>query len=169
MKKFIIISFNLIYSMSLSDLLSHKTIFQQDKAVSVTSLLIRLTIGLAFFLHGAQKVFGWFGGSGLEKWSEYLGTQNYSKLTAYFSAYAEMIAGILLIAGVCTKLSAGAMLIFMLFAVWIAHLEKGYFSNKGGYEYQLLLIVACVVLIILGGGEYSLDKYIFPTISTFTK
>jgi putative oxidoreductase len=155
--------------MSISDFTSHTTLLQKDQAISLTSLLIRLTIGLAFFLHGAQKVFGWFGGSGLEKWSEYLSSQNYSKPVAYLAAYLEMIAGILLIAGVFTKLSAGSMLIFMLFAVWIAHLEKGYFSQKGGYEYQLLLIVSCVVLIILGGGEHSLDKYIFSNFSTLSK
>lgn len=149
--------------MSLSDFTSHSTLLQKHQAISVTSLLLRLTIGLAFFLHGAQKVFGWFGGSGLEKWSEYLASQNYSKPIAYLAAYVEMIAGILLIAGVFTKLSAGSMLIFMLFAVWIAHFEKGYFSQKGGYEYQLLLIVSCVVLIILGGGEFSIDKYIFSS------
>jgi len=155
--------------MSLSDFTSHTTLLQKDQAISLTSLLIRLTIGLAFFLHGAQKVFGWFGGPGLEKWSEYLASQNYSKPVAYLAAYVEMIAGILLIAGVFTKLSAGSMLIFMLFAVWIAHFEKGYFSQKGGYEYQLLLIVSCLVLIILGGGDYSLDKYIFSSISTSQK
>ena len=155
--------------MSLADFTSHTTLFQKDQAISLTSLLIRLTVGLAFFLHGAQKVFGWFEGSGLEKWSEYLASKNYSKPVAYFAAYVEMIAGILLIVGIFTKLSSVSMLIFMLFAVWIAHLEKGYFSNKGGYEYQLLLIVSCVVLIVLGGGEYSLDKYVFSNVSTVSK
>ena len=136
-------------------------VFKNEKAISVTSLLLRLTLGLAFFLHGAQKVFGWFGGSGLEKWSEYLSTKNFPKSVAYISAFVEMIAGIFLIAGVLTKASALSMVIFMLFAVWIAHFDKGYFSQKGGFEYQLLIIISCVVLIILGGGDYSADKYIF--------
>jgi putative oxidoreductase len=136
-------------------------VLKNEKAISITSLLLRLTIGLCFFLHGAQKVFGWFGGSGLEKWSEYLATKNFPKPVAYLSAFVEMIAGILLITGTLTKASALAMIIFMAFAVWIAHFDKGYFSQKGGYEYQLLLIVACVCTMILGGGEYSIDKYIF--------
>lgn len=136
-------------------------LLETSNIISVTSLLLRVTIGMAFFLHGAQKVFGWFGGSGLEKWSEYLATKNYSKFTAISAAYIEMIAGFLLIIGAFTKASAVLMIVFMLFAVAIAHWEKGYFSQKGGYEYQLLLIVSCIIVLLLGGGEYSVDKYSF--------
>lgn len=136
-------------------------LLETSNIISVTSLLLRVTIGMAFFLHGAQKVFGWFGGSGLEKWSEYLATKNYSKFTAISAAYIEMIAGFLLIIGAFTKASAISMIVFMLFAVAIAHWEKGYFSQKGGYEYQLLLIVSCIIVLMLGGGEYSVDKYLF--------
>ena len=136
-------------------------LLETSNIISVTSLLLRVTIGMAFFLHGAQKVFGWFGGSGLEKWSEYLATKNYSKFTAMSAAYIELIAGFLLIIGAFTKVSAISMIVFMLFAVAIAHWEKGYFSQKGGYEYQLLLIVSCIIVLMLGGGEYSVDKYLF--------
>jgi len=136
-------------------------LLENSNIISVTSLLLRVTIGMAFFLHGAQKVFGWFGGSGLEKWSEYLSTKNYSKFTAISAAYIEMIAGFLLIIGAFTKASAISMIVFMLFAVAIAHWENGYFSQKGGYEYQLLLIVSCIIVLLLGGGEYSVDKYLF--------
>lgn len=136
-------------------------LLETSNIISVTSLLLRVTIGMAFFLHGAQKVFGWFGGSGLDKWSEYLATKNYSKFTAISAAYIEMIAGFLLIIGAFTKASAVSMIVFMLFAIAIAHWEKGYFSQKGGYEYQLLLIVSCIIVLLLGGGEYSVDKYLF--------
>jgi len=136
-------------------------LLENSNVVSVTSLLLRVTIGMAFFLHGAQKVFGWFGGSGLEKWSEYLSTKNYSKFTSISAAYIEMIAGFLLIIGAFTKASAISMIVFMLFAVAIVHWENGYFSQKGGYEYQLLLIVSCIIVLLLGGGEYSVDKYLF--------
>lgn len=136
-------------------------LLENSNVISVTSLLLRVTIGMAFFLHGAQKVFGWFGGSGLDKWSEYLATKNYSKFTAISAAYIEMIAGFLLIVGAFTKVSAISMIVFMMFAVVIAHWEKGYFSQKGGYEYQLLLIVSCIIVLLLGGGEYSVDKYLF--------
>jgi putative oxidoreductase len=136
-------------------------ILSNETTISAVALLIRLVIGMAFFLHGAQKVFGWFGGPGLDKWSQYLSTQGYSKTVSVFSAYVEMIAGFLLIIGVFTKISAISMIVFMLFAIGIAHWDKGYFSQKGGYEYQLLLIVSCIIVLLLGGGEYSVDKYLF--------
>lgn len=136
-------------------------ILSNEKTISIVSLLIRFVIGMTFFLHGLQKVFSLFGGQGLDKWSEYLSTQGYSKSVSVFSAYVEMIAGFLLILGVLTKINAGIMLIFMLFAIGIVHWNKGYFSQNGGCEYQILLIVSCLCVILLGGGDYSVDKYLF--------
>jgi len=136
-------------------------LIENSNVISTTSLLLRLVIGIAFLLHGSQKVFGWFDGPGLDKWGEYLSSKKYPTFVAKSAAVIEMIAGFLLIIGAFTKLSALSMIVFMLFAIMIAHLDKGYFAQKGGYEYQMLLIVCCVVVIMLGGGKYSVDRYLF--------
>lgn len=105
-------------------------------------LLLRVVLGIVFFVHGAQKVLGWFGGSGLEKWIGFMNSVNIPKPLAYIAAYAEMIFGITLVLGIYTKISALTAFIFMLFAIYLVHWDKGFFVNKGGYEYSLVLAIA---------------------------
>lgn len=113
-------------------------------------LLLRIVLGVVFFVHGAQKVFGWFGGSGIDKWVGFMESMNISKPIAYLAAYGEMIFGITLILGIYTKVSALAAFIFMLFAIYLVHWEKGFFVNKGGYEYALVLAIASLSLYFSG-------------------
>lgn len=122
----------------------------------VALLLLRIVLGVVFFVHGAQKVFGWFGGSGIDKWIGFMESMNISKPIAYLAAYGEMIFGITLILGIYTKVSALAAFVFMLFAIYLVHWEKGFFVNKGGYEYALVLAIASLSLYFSDGGKYKI-------------
>ena len=125
------------------------TQFIQYKNKDVGILLLRVILGVVFFVHGAQKVLGWFGGSGMEKWTLFMNSVNIPKPIAYLAAYAEMLFGITLILGLYTKISSMIAFIFMLFAIYLVHLEKGFFVNKGGYEYSLVLAVACLTVYLV--------------------
>ena len=121
----------------------------QYKNKDVGILLLRVILGVVFFVHGAQKVLGWFGGSGMEKWTSFMNSVNIPKPIAYIAAYAEMLFGITLILGLYTKISAMIAFVFMLVAIYLVHLEKGFFVNKGGYEYALVLSVACLTIYLV--------------------
>lgn len=129
-------------------------------AINSSYLILRVVIGMALFLHGSQKVFKWFDGMGLDSWSDYLSKYKISKSTSNIIALFEVIVGFLLIIGIFTKFAALGSIVFMIFAVVLSHLDNGYFSNKGGYEYQLLIIASLLVIYFSGGGEYSIDKLI---------
>lgn len=142
---------------------SNKPLFELKTSVNISLLLIRFTIGLILFLHGLQKVFGLFGGSGLKNWNTYLKKSfNLPEFVGYTSAFTEMIFGFFLIIGLFTRVSSIIMIVFMLFATFMVHWKNGFFITKNGYEYCLLIIVCLTALTIMGGGEYSVDsKFIF--------
>ncbi len=136
--------------------------------LSVALFLLRIILGVVFFAHGAQKVFGWFGGYGLS------GTVGYFKnvvhvptLLAYLGPFVEFVGGIALLIGVFTKFAALGIFIMMLVATLKVHLPMGFFlSGKGdgkgqGYEFSLTLAVISLVLVLLGGGFYSIDHLIY--------
>lgn len=128
--------------------------------VSWASLVLRLALGAIFILHGSQKVFAAFGGSGIQGFSGMLSGLGFSPATfwAYLAAYAELLGGICLVLGAYTRIAALLVSIVMLVAIFKVHLSKGFFLAKGGYEYALLILFACVALMLLGAGKYSLIK-----------
>jgi putative oxidoreductase len=142
---------------------SNKPLFELNTSINISLLLIRFTIGLILFLHGLQKVFGLFGGSGLQNWNTYLKKSfNLPEFVGYTAAFTEMIFGFFLIIGLFTRVSSIIMIVFMLFAKFMVHWENGFFINKSGYEYCLLIIVCLTSLTIMGGGKYSVDsKFLF--------
>lgn len=141
----------------------NKPLFELNTSLNISLLLIRITVGVILFLHGLQKVFGLFGGSGLQKWNTYLKSSfKLPEFIGYTSAFTEMIFGLFLIVGLFTRVSSIIMIIFMLFATFMVHWKNGFFITKNGYEYCLLITVCLLVLSIMGGGEYSVDsKFIF--------
>lgn len=124
--------------------------------MSLALMIVRLTLGSIFFLHGAQKVLGWFGGPGLEGFAQWMGTMGIPPALAYLAAFAEFIGGILLFTGVLAELGAVMTIGVMIGAVVIVHWPHGYFSQNGGFEYPFNLILFALAIIIGGPGAYAL-------------
>lgn len=125
------------------------------------ALPIRLGLGLVFIAHGAQKVFGVWGGPGLAKFAG--GDAPYSWMQPGWlwmgaAAVAELLGGALVLVGLLTR--AGALLIVpvMLVGIFGVHWKSGFFMQGGGYEYPLSLLSMAVALLISGGGRASLDE-----------
>ena len=120
---------------------------------------LRITIGVLFVGHGTQKLFGWFGGSGLDKTADafesmglYPGQDN-----AVAAGTAEALGGALLALGALTPLAVGALVSVMITAIRTVHFKNGVWVTKGGYEYNLVLIAALLALADAGPGPLSLD------------
>lgn len=122
-------------------------------------LLIRIVVGLTMAGHGAQKLFGWFGGYGLSGTGGFMESLGFvpGRRAALAAGLAEALGGLLLALGLVTPLAAAAIVAVMLVAVATVHLSKGFFVTAGGYEYNLVLAAAALVLAFTGPGAWSLD------------
>lgn len=123
-------------------------------------LILRLVAGIVFIAHGAQKLFGWYGGNGLEatgQWMASIGLQP-GIVMASLAGSAEFFGGVALILGLLTRPAAAALAFTMLVAtVWV-HLGNGLFVSNGGYEFSLTLLAVSAALVLTGGGRLSLDR-----------
>ncbi|MFN2448003.1 MAG: DoxX family protein [Vicinamibacterales bacterium] len=127
-------------------------------------LVLRLTLGIVMFPHGAQKMFGWFGGAGfggtLTMFQEYMSIPT---PVTVLVIVAEFFGALGLIAGALTRLAALGIAAVMVGAVATQHASFGFFMNwagtqKGeGFEYHLLTIGLAIALMVRGGGMWSLD------------
>lgn len=123
-------------------------------------LLLRLVIGFLFIGHGCQKLFGWFGGPGMQGWIESLARNGLEPASfwAYTAAVAELSSGVLLVIGLLTPLAAAALIGDMLVAILDVHASKGLWSQNGGFEYNLVLIALLFAMGWTGPGAYALDR-----------
>lgn len=122
-------------------------------------LIIRLVVGLTFVGHGAQKLFGWFGGAGISafgEWLESIGVKPGGKIWAIFAGTFEFVGGLLFAAGVLTPVGAAMIALIMLDAILTVHGKNGFWVEKGGYEYNLVLIAVVIGVALTGPGKYAL-------------
>jgi putative oxidoreductase len=122
-------------------------------------LLIRLVIGILFIGHGAQKLFGWFGGygpKGTGGWMESVGIKP-GVAMAVLAGLMELLGGLLLAAGLFTPLAAVLITLTMLGAIIKVHGKNGIWVTANGYEYPLVLIAVAIGIALIGPGAYSLD------------
>jgi putative oxidoreductase len=122
-------------------------------------LLIRVVLGGIMAAHGAQKLFGWFGGPGLTGtggWLEAMGLRP-ARVWAGLTGLAEFGGGALLILGLLTPLGAAAVAGVMLVAIATVHWRNGFFNTNGGYEFNLLIVAAAIALAFTGPGTISID------------
>ena len=126
------------------------------------ALALRVPVGIIFAAHGAQKLFGWFGGYGLEGtagWLESIGLAP-GLLMALLAGGAEFFGGLALILGLLTRPAAFALSIAMLVAIFSVHFVNGLFMSNNGYEFGLALLAASVSLLFSGAGKASVDALI---------
>ena len=124
------------------------------------ALALRIPVGIIFAAHGAQKLFGWFGGYGLEGTGQFFGSIGLTPgyLMALLAGLVEFFGGLALVLGVLVRPAAAALAFAMLIAVFAVHWSKGFFASNGGYEYALALLAASVALVLSGGGRFSVDR-----------
>ncbi len=121
--------------------------------------LVRATAGLLLVPHRAQKLFGWFGGYGLEATGQFFATKlGLPASLAFFAGLIEFAGGLLLAFGLFTRPVAALVFGVMAVAVMQVHLAAGFFWTSGGYEYPLLWGVVALAYVVRGGGRYSLDR-----------
>jgi putative oxidoreductase len=129
-------------------------------SISLGLLILRLIVGLTVAAHGAQKVFGWWGGSGMTGWT---GAMKQMRIRpalpwAMASAAAELLGGLGLAVGFLNPLPSFAIAGSMLVAITLVHLPHGFWNTKGGYEFNLTLLAAAAAVAVAGPGRYSLDS-----------
>jgi putative oxidoreductase len=125
-------------------------------------LVLRIVVGLIFIAHGAQKLFGAFGGSGLSGTAQFF--EQIGIVPGAFWAWVvgsvEFVGGLALLIGLLTRYAAALLAINMLIAILIVHLPNGFFLPNG-YEYALALLAANLTLLIGGAGELAFDRYLY--------
>jgi putative oxidoreductase len=123
-------------------------------------LVVRAVVGALFVGHGAQKLFGWFGGHGPEGTGQFLENVGVrpGRRGAVAAGAAEMGGGALLVAGLFTPLAGAALSGVMITAIRHVHSGKGPWVSEGGYEYNLVLLATMFALTEAGPGPISLDR-----------
>ncbi len=137
-----------------------KNIFTSNNSVS--SLVLRVPVGIILSAHGAQKLFAWFGGYGLEgtgQWMECIGLAP-GFIMALLAGSAEFFGGLALIVGLLTRPAALISAFTMVIAIFSVHASNGLFMSNNGYEFALALLAATSALTIQGGGKFSIDTLI---------
>lgn len=135
-----------------------RQLFNTDAGYAIT--LLRVSTGLTFAAHGAQKLFGWFGGYGLQgtgQWMASIGLEP-GVLMAFLAGSAEFFGGLLLVLGLLVRPAAASLLVAMLIALFWVHWSNGFFMASNGFEYAMTLTVISAVLLVEGGGRLSLDR-----------
>jgi putative oxidoreductase len=138
---------------------SHPVKPRQEEGMKIGRLLLRLTVGSLFFGHGTQKLFGWFGGHGLDATANMFDSigMRPGQRNAVAAGLAEAGGGAGIALGLATPLSAATLTSVMLTAINRVHLKNGPWVTNGGYEYNIVLIAAVLALVEVGPGELSLD------------
>lgn len=131
--------------------------------ISVGILLMRLVIGIAFIGHGAQKLFGWFGGygpKGTGGWMESIGIKP-GVTMAVLAGVLELVGGFMFAVGFLTPVAAVLIVATMLGAIIKVHAPNGFWSTSNGIEFPLTVLMVAVGIALTGPGSISLDALIF--------
>lgn len=127
--------------------------------LSLGLLILRLVAGLTLAAHGAQKLFGWFGGTGFTKMAQGLKTQGFKPplLWTWLVILGELGGGLSLAFGFLTPLGAAGTFAAMFMAIFKSHWKNGFWASKRGLEYPLALLAMSASIGIIGPGWYALD------------
>jgi putative oxidoreductase len=130
------------------------TELQDRPAVDISLLAVRVVVGIIFAAHGSQKLFGSFGGPGLEKVVEMMGPLGYPV------TIGEFFGGLGLIVGFLCRFSAASLIVIMLGAIATVHGKHGFFQSDGGFEYNLALIGLLLPILIAGPGKFAIGRFL---------
>ena len=121
--------------------------------------VLRIPAGIIFMAHGAQKLFGWFGGGGPEGTAEAFASMGLTPgyLMALLAGSAEFFGGLALVLGLLVRPAGAVLAVTMVVAIFAAHAGKGLFVMNGGWEYALTLLAVSASLVLTGAGRASLD------------
>jgi putative oxidoreductase len=128
----------------------------------LASTILRIPVGIILMAHGAQKLFGAFGGYGLEgtgQWMASIGLEP-GYLMALLAGSAEFFGGLALVIGLLVRPASAVIAFTMLMAIVTVHISNGLFMANNGYEYALTLLIVAVSLVFSGAGSFSIDKAI---------
>lgn len=122
-------------------------------------LIMRLVLGGVLAAHGAQKVFGWWGGPGLDGFATNLDELGFRQpdVVSAVTAFTELVGGVLLILGLFTPLAAAGLLAVAINAIWVKW-GNGLFLEDGGFEGELALAALAAGLVLTGPGRVALDN-----------
>lgn len=121
--------------------------------------ILRLVLGVVFVGHGAQKLFGWFGGGGLKGTAGWIGSMGMRPawFWAFMASISEFGSGGLFMLGFLNPLGSLGVIAAMLMAIAKVHWTKGFWSAKGGYEFPLMNLAAALTIGFIGPGAFSVD------------
>lgn len=125
-----------------------------NKNLNLGLLLIRLSLGATFLFHGWMKV------SNMDATVAMFASMGIGTLLTYVAAYTEVLGGLAILFGIATRFAGFMLAILMIVAIAVVHFKNGFDMSKGGYEYQLLILVSVIAIGLVGPGKYSLhDKW----------
>ena len=136
------------------------TFLQSDAGLA--ALILRVPVGIILAAHGAQKLFGWFGGYGLEGTGQWMASIGLAPgyLMALLAGSAEFFGGLALVLGLLTRPAAIVSAFTMVVALFVVHFANGFFLSNNGYEYALALLAATTALAFQGAGRFAVDNWL---------
>ena len=137
-----------------------KAVFTTRAGFGLT--VVRILVGIIFVAHGSQKLFGAFGGYGLEGTGQYMESLGLTPgyLMALVSGSAEFFGGLGLVVGLLARPAAVVLAATLVVAIFSVHISHGLFMANNGYEFALALLGGVVAVLIKGAGKFSLDRQI---------
>jgi putative oxidoreductase len=141
-------------------------------SLNIGIAILRLALGFVFIGHGAQKLFGWFGGSGFSGTTQMMEHLNLhpAQFWALVAGSAEFFGGLFLALGLLTPLAAAVIIGVMLMAILKVHLKNGVWNSNRGFEYPLMNALLSAFLGLFGPGAAALDTTLgfnYPTMEVF--
>jgi putative oxidoreductase len=141
---------------------NERTLLQDRSAVDISLLLVRVIVGVIFAAHGAQKLFGAFGGPGLAAMVGMMGPIGYPV------TIGEFFGGLGLIVGFLSRFSAASLIVIMIGAIAMVHGKNGFFLGHGpdstladsGFEYNLALIGLLLPIVMAGPGRFAIGRFL---------
>src|SRR4051812_2922760 len=140
-----------------------RTLSPDRTAVDVALFAVRIVVGLIFMAHGSQKMFGMFGGPGLQTTVQMFG----GGPLGYLVSIGEFFGGVGLVFGFLSRFSAAALIVIMIGAIVQVHFQNGFFLSymdpkKNGFEYCFALIGLLLPILICGPGRFSVGQLFLP-------